>query len=213
MPLMQGQNDTYIAGGKTTDDWRTFREQLDHQGGRDLWQRAFEDYFLERLTLRYLEPIRILQENGTFQGEGFSIVAIQCTLIEFLESTVQGTQYRYPHRGERHGEFEYSSSREVFVNFLCNREPFMRHFDESLAQSFYEGVRCGLLHEAQTKNGWKIWARDTNRRRVVDGQHLIVFRDDFQDALITFVKWYKTALLSDTKLQHAFIRKFDSLCA
>jgi hypothetical protein len=208
---MTHSTDTYIAGWKTADDWRRFREQLVNQGGRDLWQRAFEDYFLERLHLRYLGPIRMLQGNGTFQGEGFSIVAIQCTLIEFLESTVQGIQYRYLRRGERLGEFEYSSSRDIFVNFLCCREPFMRQFEESLAQNFYEGIRCGLLHEARTKNGWKIWARDP-RGRVVDGQQRIVFRDNFQEALSTFVDWYKAALLSDTQLQQAFIRKFDSLC-
>lgn len=34
-----------------------------------------------------------MQEKGTFTGEGFSITTIQCSLVEFLESTVQGSSY------------------------------------------------------------------------------------------------------------------------
>src|SRR5205807_1596195 len=35
--------------------------------------------------------------------------------------------------------------------FLTSRQPFVRDFDEPTAGDFYEGVACGLLHEARTK--------------------------------------------------------------
>lgn len=98
--IMSAPGETYIAGSKTTDDWRRFSSSLVPGGDRAVWQIAFDEYFHARLSLRYLDPIRILQENGTFQGEGFSIVAIQCTLIEFLESTIRGLSYRYLRKGE-----------------------------------------------------------------------------------------------------------------
>ena len=59
-----------IAGWKTADDWRTFRESLIVGGSPSSWQQAYNEYFLTRLDLRYFNPIRILQEHGTFTGEG-----------------------------------------------------------------------------------------------------------------------------------------------
>ena len=103
---------------------------------------------------------------GPFRVRGSRILAIQCTLVEFLESTVQGVTYRYLRRGETLGPHEYSSSSDLFVNFLCKRDPFARDFSEALAKEFYAGVRCGLLHEARTKNGWKVWARQGRDRRM-----------------------------------------------
>jgi len=205
--------DTQIAGSLTPDDWKRFRATLTPGGDPDLWKKAFDDYFHIRLSLRYLGPIKVLQENGTFQGEGFSIAAIQCSIVEFLESTVQGKCYRFVRKGDPPlGTYEYSSSSDVFVSFLLNRTPFKNDFkDEKTARDFYEGVRCGLLHEARTKNGWTIWAKDS-AGQTIDANQKIVYRDNFQAGLQAFVEWYKCELPSNSALQEAFIRKFDSLC-
>jgi hypothetical protein len=176
-----------------------------------LWRRAFKGYFLKRLRLRYLNPIRILEEHGKSQGEGFSILAIQCSLIEFIESTAQGLTYHYVRRGEVLSPYEYSDSRDLFKQFLCSRDPFKGQFNPALADAFYVSIRCGLLHEARTKNGWRVWAEGP-RGTIVDGVKLVVYRNNFQAALEEFVVWYGEALLSDADLQRAFIRKFDSLC-
>jgi hypothetical protein len=93
-PVAKGPGDVNIAGSKTIDDWKACRAALVPGNDPARWQEVFDSYFYARLSLHYLEPIRVLQENGTFRGEGFSIVAIQCSLIEFLESTVQGISYR-----------------------------------------------------------------------------------------------------------------------
>jgi len=204
-------SDTYISGWKTASDWRAFISHLTVGGDAETWLDAFEQYFNTRLELRYLNPIRILRENGTFQGEGFAILAIQCTLIEFLESTFQGVKYRYLRRGESLGPHEYNSSRDVFVSFLCNREPFANEFDEKLATDFYIGVRCGLLHEARTKNGWRIWAESPNGK-IIHVADRIVFRNNFQIGLETLISWYRRALQMEPTLQEAFVRKFDDLC-
>jgi hypothetical protein len=203
-------DDNYIAGWKTADDWRAHRATLLVGGDPVAWQGTFTDYFLERLRLRYLNPIRVLQEHGTFRGEGFSILALQCTLIEFFESTVQGVNYRYVRRGEILGQHEYSGSGVLFTQFLCTRDPFAREFDQQLADDFYAGIRCGLLHEARTKNGWRVWASGASVN-VVDRGRKIVFRDNFQRGLHAFIEWYEKELPYDATLQRAFIRKFDSL--
>jgi hypothetical protein len=209
--MNQDDSKVYIAGNKTAADWAAFRDTLVVGGDAEAWGRAFQDYFQTRLDLRYLNPIRILQKYGTFEGEGFSILALQCTLIEFLESTVQGVNYRYLRRGEHLSPHEYNDSSNLFARFLCNQPPFSQDFDEDLAREFYSEIRCGLLHEARTKGKWRVWA-EAPGGRVIDRTRRIVYRNNFQKALDQFIQWYHDALPSDVALQEAFIRKFNNLC-
>jgi hypothetical protein len=202
---------SYIAGWKTADDWRSFRAELVASKDASRWDKAFEEYFRARIDLRYFGPIKTLQEHGTFQGEGFSILAVQCSLVEFLESTVQGIKYRFRRSGETLGPYEYSSSRDVYVSFLCKRTPFAREFNEALANDFYADIRCGLLHEARTKNGWRVWAK-SSAGSIINPVERIVYRDNLQLALESFVDWYRQAPRADHLVQEVFVRKFDDLC-
>jgi hypothetical protein len=200
----------YIAGWNTPDTWYAARDKL-VVGSPNGWQKALSDFYLQRLSLRYLDPIKVLQESGESRGEGFSIMAIQCSLIEFLESTVEGLTYRWLPRGQVPGPFEYSSSRDVFVAFLRNRAPFSATFDEASSQDFYESVRCGLLHEARTKRGWRIWAAGPVGM-VADTKERIAYRNNFQAAILEFLNAYEELLPNSSQLQAAFVRKLDSLC-
>ncbi len=201
-----------ISGLKTPTDWYACRDALVAAGKPADWNRAHKDFFHTRLKLRYLNPIRLLQKHGTFQGEGFSILALQCTLIEFLESTVQGKNYHLVKK-KLLGQFEYNESGKLFAEFLTTRDPFKSEFDNPLAKDFYGGIRCGLLHEAQTKGGWRVWANDPDSKgRIVDRGQRIVFRNGFQQGLDKFLGWYENALPNDAALQEAFIRKFNALC-
>jgi hypothetical protein len=204
---------TKIAGKKTVDDWWKLRATLD--GDPESWRSAFKDFFYERLRTRYFVPIKTLMKIPDNNGEGFSIVAIQCSLIEFLGATLEGKSFRHrsEHKGGKPGDDEYNNSKDMFVSFLTSAVPFKSTFDENLAREFYTGVRCGLLHEARTKNGWTITAK-SGVTWIVDTTTLTkkVHRDNLQEAFCNFVQWYREALPNDKKLQEAFIRKFDSLC-
>ena len=211
-PIAKTPGDIQIAGSRTIHDWQVFRATLVPGGEPVLWRRAFDDYFHERLSSRYLGPIKVLQDNGSSQGEGFSILAIHFSIIEFLESTLHGLSYRHKRRNDPPlGQYEYSDSGRLFANFLSRREPFAKSFDNGLATDFYVGVRCALLHEARTRKGWTIKAKGP-AGTVVDAQERIVYRNNFHDAFVKFIKWYKGALPADRQLQEAFIRKFNSLC-
>ncbi|WP_114217099.1 hypothetical protein [Ochrobactrum sp. 3-3] len=199
---------TYIAGKLTADDWRAFKASLVVGGGSTLWATAFEDYFRQRLHLRYLRPIELLQSNGTWEGEGFSIVSIQCALIEFLAATRKGENYRHLKRGETLGPHEYNRSGDLFRKFLTTVKPFDTWFTEGAAADFYASVRCALLHEARTKNGWRIWVTGSVP---VDTAKKTVFRDTLQRTILDYVESYGKALLTDQPLQEAFVRKFDNL--
>ena len=201
----------YIAGRKTPENWGTFRSKLIKEANQELWKKAFDEYFKERLNLRYLNPIKILQENGKLIGEGFSIMAIICTLVEFLETTIKGLKYKYVRNKNELNQYEYCFSSDIFVDFLSKRIPFSNHFDKDLALEFYKNIRCGLLHEAQTKGRWTIRAKSLTGS-LIDKNNKIVFRDDFQMALDEFTDDYYKNLLTDSELQKAFIRKFDFIC-
>lgn len=195
-----------IAGWNKRDAWRVLRARL-VPGQPNGWTEAFINFYKQRLDLRYLNPIKVMQQHGTFTGEGFAIAAIQCTLIEFLESTEQGINYVYG----KPGQHEYFKSAPVFVSFLTERHPFKSVFTKEAAQDFYEGVRCGLLHEAQTKNGWRIWGGNALQGRIADVDNRIVDRDNFQTALLEYIEDYGNRLPNDPVLQAALLRKFDAL--
>lgn len=201
--------DTFIAGSLTADDWDA-RKVVLATGSASDWESAFKDFFLQRLELRYLGPIKVLQKNGKYLGEGFSIVAIQCSLVEFLESSFQGKNYRHQLRGQLLGAHEYSASKDIFVSFLTNRSPFSSFFANTSAHDFYVSVRCGLLHEARTKNGWKIWGRD-HSGKIADTASRVLYRDNFQDGLWSYIRQYGQDLQTDKALQEAFVRKLDGL--
>ncbi len=204
----------FVSGSKTPADWKKAKARLSSESTEEDGLQAFEDFFRDRLELRYLGPIKTLQVNGTLTGEGFAIATIQCALVEFIEACIQGRSYRYVRPPAKLGQFEYSSSRELFKTFLTTRQPFASEFDAVLADDFYENVRCALLHEARTKKGWRIWAFNTfgAQDQIVDKNSKIFYRDNFQIGLETLIADYRAELITNDGYKQAFIRKFDDLC-
>lgn len=203
---------TKIAGAKTVADWKALCAQLDAAPSEELWKKAFDDFYRARLETRYFAPIKTLEKNATQLGEGFAIVAILCSLVEFLESTLQGKAYRYRRKGDPPLTIhEYDKSGVIFENFLATRDPFSTVFDKNLAKDFYTNVRCGLLHEARTKGGWLIrTGKDTSP--MIEPTKKIVNRKSLQKGFGDFLDSYKSSLLVDQALQDAFRRKMNSLC-
>jgi hypothetical protein len=207
--------DTYIAGKNTVADWLEVRGRLIDFQDVALWSSVYENYFMTRLQDRYITPIEIIKSNGSYRGEGFAIMTIICSIIEFLETTYQGLTYRFIKRNDPPlSNFEYSKSETVFNHFLTERIPFKQSFTNNLAQDFYKNVRCGLLHEARTKGTWTIWGNNNSNQLVeTRATTVIVFRDNFYNALIEYVKdHYKLELLDSQERKEAFLRKFDSFC-
>lgn len=197
-----------IAGKLTGDDWSAAKGKLTVGGDQGMWAKVFEDFFRQRLQLRYLEPIRVLNTNGTWEGEGFSIVSIQCALLEFLAAARAGKKYRYLRAGEMLGPHEYNRSGDLFRDFLSNVAPFSTWFDAASAADFYQSVRCALLHEARTRNGWRLWVSGS---APIDAARKIVYREALQSAIDDYVDAYGRDLTTDQALQEAFVRKFDDL--
>lgn len=209
---------TLISASKDVDEWKRIRESLlsGILGNNDKnaeWKEAFE-LLHTRIKTRFLNPIDWILEKKHNVGEGFSVVALQCILIEFLEALYQGKIYTtsVTPRG-----FEYNSSRQLFCDFLMNHQPFSKYFtSKDNAQGFFDNVRCGLLHEAATKETSLINNAPTHNLIVQfvdnDQKNMRVYRENFYQAILEFIKSYKSELLSSLELKINFIRKLDDIC-
>lgn len=204
---------TKIAGELTISDWLRLKESLERDFGKDtLWDEAFA-FFEKRIDTRYLKPIEAIEKYSNIEGEGFAISAIICSLIEALETFRLGKVYKRASKSNPLNETkEYFKSQPIFEDFLKKREPFKAHFAvDGLATDFYENVRCAVLHEAATRNGWKIRI-DTTVLVEKRNESLILNRALFVDAIKQYMCSYKTELLGSHELKKAFIKKWDSIC-
>ena len=182
-------------------------QQLDLSDYNNLdWEIAI-DILDKRLTERYIEPVEILRmaEKDKPPSEkkfGFTIMAINCLLIETVQSFYEGV-------------IDSSRlSKALFKNFLLNRENFKVHFpNQADAKFFYENYRCGILHQAQTFKGARIWTVGQLINRT--GQEVVINRDLFYQALVKEKDLYINLLRgrNDTVLLANFKKKMDFIAS
>lgn len=211
-------DDTFITASISVEDWKQIREELIRgllygSGEKAEWEQVFEILY-ERIKTRYLNPIDWILEKQLDIGEGFSVVAIQCILIEFLEAFYQGKIYTTSRELRC---FEYNSSKQLFCDFLLNHRPFSQHFkSKANANGFFDNIRCGLLHEAATKETSRINSASMHDKIVLfehnDPSNMRIYRENFHKAIIEFLWLYKSELLSSKELKTNFIRKIDDIC-
>ena len=137
----------YIAPGIHRDEW--LKLELDDAESHD-WNRAIE-IFAARIQSRYLEPVDLLIKTDVSLSPierryGFSIMAIDCLLIETFQSFRDGLT------NTKH------KSKEMFIKYLTEREGFREHFDEKQAEKFYYDFRCGILHQAEIMGPSLLWS-------------------------------------------------------
>ena len=119
-----------LASKFTIEDY----EQLEN----DVNKEGIANFVFNRLSERYLIP---LEKVPLKFKNGFSIMANACLLIETYESFIQGWQ-------------DTKAPRLPFNSFFKREEGFKDFKYE--ARNFYKDVRCGILHQGETKGGWKI---------------------------------------------------------
>lgn len=138
------------AGYWTAKDWR---DAVD----ANKWPTMYR-IFLDRLHYRYLSATDALVEADKCQPTrrfGFSIMALDCLLIETLAQFYQGLKTSDDARCEKGHKL---SNTEFYVGFL-NRDSLKLKevFDtDRKARLFYKTIRCGILHQGETTEGSKI---------------------------------------------------------
>lgn len=164
--------------------------------------------FIDRIESRFLKPIRLIEKDKTIgEFSGFAILALDCLIIETLHQFYEGID-------ETIGEH-----RKAFWRFFKQSKYFCSSFSRRKAFVFYSHFRCGILHQAQTKN--KSLVRigqdrmiDTVTNIVSDG--LIVDREKFHRAIENEINSYIDKLRSVnpkySDLKNNFIKKMNFIC-
>ncbi|MFM7896133.1 MAG: hypothetical protein ACKO8L_09445, partial [Flavobacterium sp.] len=143
-----------IAGKLTIENWEELEKKLNPKKDEN-WDLAF-NFFEERIKTKYLNPIHVIQKMKDNSGEGFAVVSLQCSLIETIECFIKGIIYEHPNFILPNNKIFKKGSQGIFKSFLKFRSPFCNLNVDG--EDFYKSVRCALLHETQTKQGWKILA-------------------------------------------------------
>ncbi len=152
---------------KETETWNKVRTDLGKSYELNAqWKKAIK-LFQTRLERKYFNPLQDIIDKKSLKGEGFSILTVQCSVIEALAAFRKGYVFNY-RRTFASPTYEYSGSKDLYVNFLRTASIFKNNFfsigengdivaDTPFnAEQFYSDVRCGLLHEARTKGRWII---------------------------------------------------------
>lgn len=190
-------NNLSISPKYRVSDWVNARDS-------DNWDEMV-NIFQDRIESRYLRPVRLISnDNELGEFSGFSIIAIDCLIIETLNQFYNG-----------HNE-TIGAHRNAFWKFFKQSDHFKNHFSRSKAFLFYSHYRCGILHQAQTK-AKSVVRIDQNEmiqtvtNRVSDG--LIVDRSKFhaalEDEILSYIQKLKNG---DVKLRTNFVIKMNKIC-
>ncbi|MGL6057900.1 MAG: hypothetical protein ACRC17_06260 [Culicoidibacterales bacterium] len=198
---MEYQGESKISPKYKKEDYRKIKLKLD--SCQEDWYKAVE-IFDDRLNSRYFGVIDLLLKTSEIETTGFSIMAINCLLIETLMQFRNGLDITPTRR-----------NKEMYSDFLM-REFTTIFTKEKVANNFYKNIRCAILHSAQTKKGSKLNA-DYNCGFTVKNSSLNIEVNvqNFTKELQKYYSNYKSNLLEKTnnsELRKNFIVKMDLLC-
>lgn len=215
-------------------NWKRLRSLLnntyDFTVNNENWTEAIK-LFQTRLNRKFFKPIKSIIDKKILEGEGFTIVTVQCAIIESLASFRTGQIFSHKEvKGQP--SYIYNNSGTMFISFLHSSKIFKDNFyqiDDAgnlqkdvpfIASEFYSNVRCGLMHEARTKGQWHINAtkKDVKTEKVFieqDGTKIKLLRTILHYRLNDCVKEYlqdlKQVSANGDTLRRLFGRKLDHL--
>lgn len=193
--------DFKISPKYKVSDWCSLN--LKKENSRD-WQKAI-DIFDDRIQGRFLRQVVALEsnkDNHVKEFSGFAIMAIDCLLIETLQ------QFYFGKECTAKGKHA-----EAFHNFFQRLNKLASFFDTiDKTKIFYSHIRCGILHQAQTKKNSILHIRVkspilewVNIRDSSEG--ISINRKKFHSAVIEVYENYVNELRSDSNLD--LRRKFE----
>ena len=191
------EDQMFIAPGYTVADWKKL--DLDSGNSSD-WCEAIK-ILDARITGRYLDPVdKLIEYEEPIDPEkrrfGFTILAIDCLLIETLQAFRDG---------------KTTGTKKMFVKFLTGRSSFSKYFDEKSACRFCDNFRNGILHEAETRSGGRVWSVG----QLLDntGTGMTINRTKFHEALKSELGSYLDELrdTNNANLRQNFRNQMDSV--
>lgn len=147
----------------------TVRDYLEFVENKEIEKIA--NFIKERFKERYIEPVK-----STKHKSGFAIMALSCLMIEALESFRNGKEST---KGESDATFT------SFFKYAYDNNLKLGIF-HGIADDFYKGVRCGLLHQAETTDGWRIMRKGV----LFDESSKIINANKFIEGIEEYLNFY-----------------------
>lgn len=156
------------------------------------------NFIYDRLYERYIKPFDYPSDDYIKNYKnGFAIMTSCCLLIEtYVSFTNKNFRNTTSQSGRAFGFFFTSESRfsDLAAGGKTKDGAIANKKDGGLPNDFYENVRCGILHNAETKNGWTITReRDAH---YFDPKTKIINATKFANRLKEVLKDYKKNLMN-----------------
>ena len=177
-------NNTKLSSSVTIAEYKVLAEKENVDGIANL--------IYDRFYERYIQPF-----NCNITKHGFSMMAIGCLMIEALYSFQKGKATTK------------DCSKDAFEEFFANSH-YLNEFG-SADLDFYHNIRCSLLHQAETNNGWKI----RRRGKLIDKKNRTINATKFLKALHKELEDYVSSLKKETfesDLCKKAVKKLDCIC-
>lgn len=131
---------------------------------------------------------------------GFLKMAVSCLTIETLESFRQGKKDT---KGKGVGQ-------KMFEDFFEIEQKLFPGFKD-IAADFYSSIRCGILHQAETTNAWRILRKDDLLDKKNKTINATKFVKALEKALDNYVDSLKTSGFTTTIWKNALF-KIEDVC-
>ncbi|MBK5212742.1 MAG: hypothetical protein JJE55_03655 [Flavobacteriaceae bacterium] len=162
-------------------------------------QKELADFFFDRFYTRYLKPFDYKHKNYiTSYKNGFAIMASCCLLIETFISYTNNEFKNNRQKSERSFGYFFLTNKE----FICFSEGGLElnKYEKQLTKylnnrgipkDFYSNVRCGILHNGETKNNWKI----IREGDLFDKKNKTINASEFLKNLVIVIERFRNSLL------------------
>lgn len=186
------------------------------------------EFVYNRLYERYIEPFLILSEinydenwkkkvekelNISEAGAsnfnlklGFSIMSNMCLLMETIQSFRDGIK---DSRGQEPKMFEKFIDKygEKHFALTANEKKEFANTQKENTHSFYQNIRNGILHQGETKGGWRI----NNGDKAIDVENKLIDAKKFLDTMDKVLKAYIGKLKSGEESMEKCIKKLNAI--
>lgn len=196
-------SDTILATDSNGNDL-TIRQVNDWI--RESNSKQLAEFFWHRTYGRFLKPFDF--DNEVYKKQyksGFAIMTSCCLLIETFVSFTEPVFKKTGGKSERcfgyffltNPAFSAFANGGLTVDEYKNLSIKMKDHNKGIPQEFYKNVRCGLLHNGETRKRWKI-RRDISCLLDIDKTTNIKTIDAFifMNELKTVIKSFKKDLLN-----------------
>ena len=200
--------------------WIAYRNNINNNYSiNTTWRYIINEIFQKRIRNYYFNPIESIIKIRQWKWEWFSIVWLECILIETIWAFEKWEIHTTRQKNLK--SYEYNSSKDIFTKYFTKY--FSNFFDTPKSKLFFTEVRCWILHEGRTKWNWKIrtryWKIDNERIEETiincENSEKLIYRNNFYYSIERNFNKYIKELLEDNHnwetLRKKLWRKLDHM--